>query len=72
MNGLQSSSNSPDNLPLPVTIHTKSHQLPFDSCWNVHVLYNLLPNTNHISHHYLELTYQFILSSRHSPGINLW
>ena len=66
-----SSSNNPNNLPLPVTIHTKSYQLPFNSCWNVHVLYNLPPNTNHITRHTLELAYQFVLSSRHRPGINL-
>ena len=28
-------------------------------------------NTNHITHHYLELAYQFVLSSKHSPCINL-
>jgi hypothetical protein len=41
MNGHQSSSNNPYNLPLLVAIHTKSHQLPFNPCWNVHVLYNV-------------------------------
>ena len=45
----RSSSNNPDILPLPVAIHTKSHQLLFNSCWNVHVLHNLPPNTNHIA-----------------------
>ena len=70
MNGHRSSSNSPDDLPLPVPIHTRSHQLPFNSCWNVRVLHNL-PPTNHITCCHLELAYQFILSSRHSPGINL-
>ena len=71
LNGHWSSSNSPDDLPFPVAIHTRSHQLPFDSCWNVRVLHNLPPNTNLITRHHLELAYQFILSSRHSPGINL-
>ena len=47
MNGQRSSSNNPNNLPLPVTLHTKSHQLPFNSCWNVCVLQNL-PKTIHI------------------------
>ena len=28
----------PTNLPLPVAIHTKSQQLPFNSCWNVCLL----------------------------------
>ena len=37
----RSSSNNPDNLPLPVAIHTKSHKLPFNSCWKVYVLHNL-------------------------------
>ena len=60
-----------DNLPIPVAIHTKSHQLPFDCCWNVCVLHNLPPNINHIIHCHLELAYQFVLSSRYSPGINL-
>ena len=40
MNGHQSS-NNPDNLPHLVTIDTKTHQLPFNSCWNVHILHNL-------------------------------
>ena len=43
---------------------------PFNSCWKVCVLHNLLPNTDHITHCHLELAYQFVLSSRHSPGIN--
>ena len=46
MNGHRSSSNSPDDLPLPVAIHTRSHQFPFDSCWNVCVLHHLPQNTN--------------------------
>ena len=71
MNDHRSSSNNPDNLSLQVAIHTKSHQLPFNSCWNVRVLHNLTPNTNHIIRHHLELAYQFFLSSRHTPGINL-
>jgi hypothetical protein len=32
---------------LPVAIHTKSYQLPYNSCRNVHVLQNLPPNTSH-------------------------
>ena len=43
MNGHRSSSNRPDDLPLPVAIHTRSHHLPFNSCWNVRVLHNLPP-----------------------------
>ena len=31
MNGHRSSSNSPDDLPLPVAIHTRFHHLPFNS-----------------------------------------
>ena len=49
----------------------KSHLLPFNSCWNVRVLHNLPPDTNHMTLRHLELAYQFVLSSRHSPGINL-
>ena len=63
MSGHWSSSNNSDKLPLPVAVHIKSHQLPFNSCWNVHVLYNLSPNANHIIHRHLKLSYQFILSS---------
>jgi hypothetical protein len=37
--------NKTDNLLLPGVIHTKSHQFPFNSCWNLCVLHNLLPNT---------------------------
>ena len=40
------------------------------SSWNTHVLHNLPSNTVQITCH-LELAYQFVLSSRHSPGINL-
>ena len=32
---------NPDNLRLPVTIYTKSQQLPFNFCWNISVLHNL-------------------------------
>ena len=63
--------NSPDNLPFPFVIHTKSHQLHFNSCLNSRVLHNLLPNINHITRRHLELSYQFIQFSRHGPGINL-
>ena len=28
-------------------------------------------NTDHIIRHHLQIAYQFVLSSRHSPGINL-
>ena len=38
---------------------------------NVYVLHNLAPNTNYITRWHLELACQFILSSRHSPDINL-
>ena len=41
MNDHRSSSNNPDNLSLQVAIHTKSHQLPFNSCWAVRLLHNL-------------------------------
>ena len=34
-------SNNPDNLPLPVAVHLKSHLFPFNSCWNICVLHNL-------------------------------
>ena len=44
---------------------------PFNSCWNVRVLHNLPPNTDQITRRHLELAYQFVLSSRLSPGINL-
>ena len=71
INGHRSSSNSPDDLPLPVAIHTRSHHLPFNSCWNVRVLHHLTPNTDQITCRHLELAYQFVLSSRLSPGINL-
>ena len=67
MNYHRSSSNNPENLPLPVVIHTKSHQLSFNSCWNVRALHNLPYNTNHITRRHLELSYQFILSSRQHP-----
>ena len=68
MNGHRSSSNNPDNLTLPITIHTK--QFPFIICWNICVLHNLPPNNNHITCCHLKLVYQFVLSFRHSTGVN--
>ena len=65
MNGHQSF----NNLPLLVAVYTKSYLITFNSCWNVCVFHYLPPNTNHITYHHLELVYQFILSSRRSPGI---
>ena len=59
------------NVTIPVAIHTKCHQLAFNSCWNECGLHDLFPNTNHIACCHLEFAYQFILSSRQSPGINL-
>ena len=41
MNGYQSFAKSSNNLSLLVPIHTKSHQLPFNSCSNIDVLQNL-------------------------------
>ena len=70
MNGHRSSSNNPDNLPHLVTIHTKSHQLHFNPCCIVWVLHKLPPNTNHFTSCHIELAFQIILPSRHSPGIN--
>ena len=64
--------NNPDNLHLPVPIHTKLHQFCFDSCWNKCVLQNLPDyqnqNANQITHRHLELAYQFILSFLHAPS----
>ena len=54
---------------VPVTIHTKSHQLPFNSFCNVSVLHNLPPlysNANHMTRRHPELAYQFILFSTYS------
>ena len=39
--------------------------------FNLFLLHNLPPNTNHITCRHLEIAYQFVLSSRHNPGINL-
>ena len=39
--------------------------------WRDHWRTNLLPNTDQITRRHLELAYQFVLSSRLSPGINL-
>ena len=39
----QFSINSHDNLLLLIAIHTKSHKLPFNFCWNVCVIQNLPP-----------------------------
>ena len=46
-------------------------ELRLEECWNVRVLHNLPPNTDQITRRHLELAYQFVLSSTHSPGIKL-
>ena len=38
----------------------KSQQLPFNSCWNVHAIHNLSPNTIHITRCHLELSYPLV------------
>jgi hypothetical protein len=48
---------------------TPNSPTPFNSFWNIHVLYNLTPNTTYITHRNLEFTWLFILSSRHSVDI---
>ena len=63
MNGHRSSSNNLDNLPLPVAIHTKSHQLPINSCWKYLYSITYPTNTNHITCCHIELAYQCILTS---------
>ena len=68
MNGNWSFSNNPRNLPLLVTIHTRSQQLPFNSCWSVYILSSQYSSYQPLP---LRLAYQFILSSRNRPGINL-
>ena len=60
---------SPNKLLLQITIYIKSHKLPFNSYWNLHVLQNLPFNTNQISCHPLKLAYQYISSSKHNPNI---
>ena len=62
MNGHQFSMTSLDDLPILVTVYTKSHKLLFNFCSNVHVLQNLPLDINHIICHHLEVVYQFILS----------
>ena len=42
-----------------------------DGIRGVRVLHKLPPNTDQITRRHLELAYQFVLSSRLSPGINL-
>ena len=39
--------------------------------WIGRVLLNLLPNTVHIAYRHLEFAYQFVLSFRYSPAVNL-
>ena len=37
------------NSDLPVSIHTQSHQLPFQECWSIHVIHKLLGATQTMS-----------------------
>ena len=75
MNDHHSSSNNPDNLPLLVAIHTKSHHLPFNSCWNLHLLHNVPPQKqNSISHYHLEfcpLSLETPSAKLHPPPPNI-
>ena len=38
-------------------IEWKSSEINNSSCWNVHILHNLPPDTNHIICHYLKLSF---------------
>ena len=56
---------------LPVAIHTKSHQIPFQKCWSVSVIHKLADSTpDHIRRQF-ETAYQLVLQSRHNPGLNI-
>ena len=68
MNGHWSSTKSPNNLHYPVVIHTNSLLIPVGMYMN-YITYP--PDMNQITCCHLELVYQFILSSRYSPDINL-
>ena len=51
------------NPDLPVAIHTKSHQIPFQKCWSVSVIHKLPDSTpDHICHQF-ETAYQLVLQS---------
>jgi hypothetical protein len=68
MNGHRSSSTIPTTYPFQLqSIRNLTNSLLIPVGRYVY----LSPNTNHITRDHLELTYQFVLSSRHSPAINL-
>ena len=49
MNIHRSSAKSTNNLSFPAAIHTKSQQSPFNSCWDVLVLWNIPSNTRSLA-----------------------
>ena len=63
--------------PQPLNVPILSNHLRGNICSHFRIsvalppTFHLFPNTNHITCRHLELAYQFVLSSRHSPGINL-
>ena len=55
------------NPDLPVTIHTQSHQIPFQEYWSVSVVHKLPDSTpDHIPRQF-ETAYQLILKLCHTP-----
>ena len=59
------------NPVLSVAIHTQSHQIPFQKCWSVSVIYKVPDSTpDHISRQF-ETAYQLVLQSRHNPSLNI-
>ena len=70
MNGHRFTTTVP-NSDLPVVIHTQSHQIPFQDCWSVSIIHKLPDSTPDHIRRQLEIAYQLVLQSRHTPGINI-
>ena len=59
------------NFDLPVPIHTQTHQLPFQECWSVRVIYELLDAIPDHVRGKFEMVYQLVLKSHQFPSINI-
>ena len=57
---------------LPLSMHTKSHQPPFQECLSIHIIHKLPDATPEHVFCQFEIAYQLILQSRQFPGINIW
>ena len=59
------------NPDLPVAIHIKSHQIPFQGCWSVQIIYKLPDSKPDHTCRRFKMAYQLVHQSQHAPGLNI-